>query len=142
MILSENPLGIFAPRALYLQSYFIQHTHWTLSYFILFFTVSQFHEFEYYKNAQPCILFYSAQVHESLEHTKFENDIKDHPALPELQLLQNMNTNSSDPTTIVEKDRLISEAIQQLQKFREQLIQEHRQQNKVKLISDQLHRGF
>lgn len=74
-------------------------------------------------------------MHESHEQTKFENDIKDHPAFPELQHLQNLNVNSSDPATVAEKDRLLSEAIQQLQKFREQLIQEHRLQNKVSCIS-------
>jgi len=79
-------------------------------------------------------LFRSAQVQESLEQTKFENDVQDHPTLPELQLLQSINTNLSDPTTIVEKDRMILEAIQKLQKFREQLMQDHRQQNKVSFI--------
>ena len=78
------------------------------------------------------VVFYSAHVQESLEQTKFENDIKEHPILPELQIFQSINNNSSDSTTIAEKDRLITETIQQLQKFREQLIQDHRQQNKVR----------
>lgn len=67
----------------------------------------------------------SNSARESPEQSKLENDIGPHPLFHELHRLQTIPTNS-DPATIAEKERKLSEIIQQLQKFREQL-QEHLQ---------------
>lgn len=79
--------------------------------------------------------FGSSNAHESSEHTKFENDVKDHPAFLELLQLHAITANAgnSDSAIIAEKERRLGEIIVQLQKAREQLLsqQEQIQNNKV-----------